>query len=272
MIKAIEITKRYTSKEVKQIAGLFLYLNNINIEWEDYKTGVSAKWLWKLLNPLTKTEKKQRFDDWFNSVSNISRLKEWEDFIKIEEIIKKPINKPSIAWAKNSVQAKRGWNKGFIPIKETDYILTLRAGEYCATLTKWDSGDLYRRFIFDIKDEFIRLVFRFWKSIETRNNFTKSISKLDWFKELPQEKQSVLYWWATNIIYLELFWVKASEYKEKNKLTKKEKAKHYFTKEWLFDLEKLENDVAVIIKFQKPKTKEDLENTIKEYIDTIEIE
>ena len=117
-------------------------------------------------------------------------------------------NKPTFAWGENSQKAKRWWNTWVIPVKEIDYILTLRAWEYCAVLTKWDSWDLYRRFIFDIKDEFLRLVFRKWKSIETRNDFTKSIWELDFMKELKQQEKKEywnIYWEMTNLIYIELF-------------------------------------------------------------------
>jgi stage V sporulation protein SpoVS len=43
LIKAIEVTKKYTADEVKKLSGLFLYLNNIDIHNEDFKTGISAK-------------------------------------------------------------------------------------------------------------------------------------------------------------------------------------------------------------------------------------
>ena len=79
MIKAIEVTKRYSPVEVKKLSELFLYLNNIDIEEEEtggeYKYGVSAKGLWKLLNPLTRTGKPQQFNDWREGASNIARLK-----------------------------------------------------------------------------------------------------------------------------------------------------------------------------------------------------
>lgn len=267
MIKAIEVTKKYSPEEVKKLWLLFSYLNNISIDWEDYKTWVSAKWLWKLLNPLTKSWEKQKFREWWESVSNISRLKEDEDFIKLETISKRSIE-PKFAWRENSPQAKRGWNKGFIPVKEIDYILTLRSGEYCATLTKWDSGDLYRRFIFDIKDEFIRLVFRWGKSIETRKKFTKAISELSFVKKIEENKQWPIYWWATNLIYLELFWVKASEYKVNYDVPKREIAKHYFSKSWLLDLEAIENDIWAVIKFQNPKNKTELEKLIIKFFTT----
>ena len=43
MVKAIEVTKRYTPAEVKKLAKLFLYLNNIEGLIDEYKYGVSAK-------------------------------------------------------------------------------------------------------------------------------------------------------------------------------------------------------------------------------------
>jgi len=43
MVKAIEVTKRYTPEEVKKLADLFLYLNDIQGLMDEYKYGVSAK-------------------------------------------------------------------------------------------------------------------------------------------------------------------------------------------------------------------------------------
>ena len=43
MIKAIEVTKRYSDIEVKKLSELFLYLNNIEGVLDEYKYGVSAK-------------------------------------------------------------------------------------------------------------------------------------------------------------------------------------------------------------------------------------
>ena len=185
IVKAIEVTKKYSHDEVKQLSGLFSYLNNIDIDEEWFRTWVSAKWLWRLLNPLTRTWKEQPFREWWESVSNLARLKEWKDFEMKEVISKIPLNNWSFEVWEKSQRSKDGlnkwrwWKRESYWIKEFDYILTLRAWEYCAVLTKWESGDLYRRFIFDIKDEFLRLVFRTWKSIDTRNEFTKSISELE---------------------------------------------------------------------------------------------
>lgn len=272
IIKAIEVTKKYSKEEVKQLAGLFSYLNKIDIDEEWFWTWVSAKWLWKLLNPLTKTWKQQKFDDWWKSVSNLARLKEWIDYEKtfVVKKIKTSLNKENFDLSEISeTPKKRWWKREFYWVKEVDYILTLRAWEYCAVLTKWDAWDLYRRFIFDIKDEFLRLVFRYWKSIETRNEFTQSIWELDFMKKLKEEdkeKYSNIYWEMTNLIYLELFWVKAIEYKEKNDIPKKYFAKDFFTKDWLFDLEKVENKLSVIIWYLQPKTKEDLKKLIIDYL------
>jgi hypothetical protein len=136
-------------------------------------------------------------------------------------------------------------------------------------LTKWDSWDLYRRFIFDIKDEFLRLVFRKWKSIDTRNEFTKSIWELSFMKELKEndkKEYSNVYWEMTNVIYLELFWVKAIEFKEINNIDKKYFAKDFFTKDWLFDLEKVENKLSVIIWYVQPKSIENLKDLIKDFL------
>jgi hypothetical protein len=129
IVKAIEVTKKYTKEEVKQLAWLFSYLNKLDIEdQESFWTWVSAKGLHKLLDPLTKTWKKQKFDDWWISVSNTARLKEDIDYERKEEI---------------ELQAKSPTSEisemGIRPVKKVDYILTLRAWEYCAVLTKWDS-------------------------------------------------------------------------------------------------------------------------------------
>ncbi len=258
IVKAIEITKKYTDDEVKQLSGLFLYLNNLDIDEEWFWTWVSAKWLWKLLKPLTKNWTNQTFEKWWNSVSNTARLKENIDYEKREEIELQ---------AKSTTSQK--WEVGKRPVKKIDYILTLRAGEYCAVLTKWDSWDLYRRFIFDIKDEFLRLVFRKWKSIETRNEFTKSIWDLTFMKELKNTNQKNywnIYWEMTNLIYLELFWVKAIEYKEQNHIPNKYFAKDFFTKDWLFDLEKLENKLWAVIWYIQPETREKLKELIIDFL------
>lgn len=276
IVKAIEVTKKYTPDEVKQLAWLFSYLNSLDIDEEWFWTWVSAKWLWKLLKPLTRTWNKQEFREWWESVSNLARLKEDRDY-EVKEIISKvALDKQSFDLWENSQTSKsdenkgRWWKRESYWTKEIDYILTLRAWEYCAVLTKWDSWDLYRRFIFDIKDEFLRLIFRKWKSIETRNEFTKSISELEFIIDLKKndklETISNIYWEMTNLIYLELFWVKAIEYKENNDIPKEFFAKDFFTKDGLFDLEKVENKLAVIIAYIKPKTRENLKDLIKDFL------
>lgn len=270
IVKAIEVTKQYTIDEVELLSWLFSYLNEIDIDDEWFGTGVSAKWLWELLQPLTRTWKPQPFREWWESVSNLSRLQEGKDFEKRESVVLKNIeNKPSFAWREKSQQAKKWWNIWVIPVKEVDYIVTLRAWEYCAVLTKWESGDLYRRFIFDIKDEFLRLVFRKWRSIETRNEFTKSIGELNFMKKLKESDKKAygnIYGEMTNLIYLELFWVNAIEYKEQHNIWKKHFAKDFFTKDWLFDLEKLENKLAVIIEYLVPKDKQTLWELIRDFL------
>ncbi len=270
LVQAIKVTKKYSDDEVKQLSWLFSYLNSLDIDEEWFWTGVSAKWLWKLLHPLTRTWKPQPFREWWESVSNLSRLKENTDYIREEQkVIKNISNKPSFAWREKSQVAKRWWNTGVIPVKEVDYILTLRAWEYCAVLTKWESGDLYRRFIFDIKDEFLRLVFRHWKSIETRNEFTKSIWELGFMKELKVANSKELgniYGEMTNLIYLELFWVKAIEYKQQNDISSEFFAKDFFTKDGLFDLEKLENKLWAVIWYIQPSNRDELKVLIKDFL------
>ncbi len=115
----------------------------------------------------------------------------------------------------------------------------------------------------------MRLVFRKWKSIETRSEFTKSIWELPFMKELkeknPKELWSI-YWEMTNLIYLELFWVKAIEYKEQNDIPKKYFAKDFFTKDWLFDLEKVENKLWAVIWYIQPKNREKLKELIRDFL------
>lgn len=278
IVKAIEVTKKYNNSEIKLLSGLFSYLNNFDADLDDewFWTWVSAKWLWKLLNPLTKTWKTQKFDDWWKSVSNTARLKEDIDF-EAKTIITKVSNKKTgfdlsekSETSKNTLNKGRWWKRDSYWKKEIDYILTLRAWEYCAVLTKWDSWDLYRRFIFDIKDEFLRRVFRYWKSIETRSDFTKAIWDLEFMQKLKsQDKKSelwIVYWEMTNLIYLELFWVKANEFKELNNINQKDFAKDFFTKDWLFDLEKLENKLSWIILFSEPKDRNELKEIIKIFL------
>lgn len=287
IVKAIEVTKKYTNEEVKQLSGLFSYLNNLDIDDEEwFWTWVSAKWLWKLLKPLTRSWKPQAFREWWESVSNLSRLKDNIDYEK-KEVIKKiatsqksqtskdGLNKEEFAiWeksqtSKDTLNKGQWWKRDFYGTKEIDYILTLRAWEYCAVLTKWDSGDLYRRFIFDIKDEFLRLVFRNWKSIETRSEFTQSIWELSFIKELKERnKQEVwnVYGEMTNLIYLELFWVKAIEYKEENDIPNKYFAKDFFTKDWLLDLEKIENKLWAVIWYIQPEDRGKLGELIRDFL------
>lgn len=155
---------------------------------------------------------------------------------------------------------------------EVDYILTLRAGEYCATLTKGDAGDLYRRFIFDIKDEFIRLVFRWGKSVDTRIEFTTAISELPFVQALTKEEQGRIYAKYTNLVYVNLQDVEmtAEEYKKKHGIAKREFAKHYFKRDGLLDLEKIESKLAAIIEFNKPESDEELYGMFEKFFDSLE--
>ena len=161
---------------------------------------------------------------------------------------------------------------GKIPRMAIDFILTLRAGEYCATLTKGDAGDLYRRFIFDIKDEFIRLVFRRGKSVDTRVKFTTTISKLPFVQQLSKEEQGRIYAKFTNAIYLQLQDIEltAAEYKKKHGIAKKEIAKHYFKKDGLLDLEAIETKLSNVIEYAKPRGERELERVFKEVFESIE--
>lgn len=270
MVKAIEVTKRYSPAEVKKLAQLFLYLNDLEGLMDEYKYGVSAKGLRKLLAPLTRTRKAQSFNDRWRSVSNISRLQLNEDFVKQETISHRKTKE--LAWTENSKQASgHGGDRWSIPVKEVDYILTLRAGEYCATLTKGDAGDLYRRFIFDIKDEFIRLVFRRWKSVDTRVKFTNAIAKLPFVQALEKKEQGGLYAKYTNRVYVNLQDVEmdATEYKAKYGIAKKEIAKHYFKKDGLLNLEEIENGLGVVISYASPNSESELDMVFEKYFTSL---
>ncbi|EKE28450.1 MAG: hypothetical protein ACD_3C00058G0016 [uncultured bacterium (gcode 4)] len=102
IVSAIKVTKQYTDIEVKLLSWLFTYLNNLDIDEEWFWTWVSAKWLWKLLNPLTRSWNLQPFREWWESVSNLSRLKEDKDYEKKEIIVKISTNKPSFDLWENS--------------------------------------------------------------------------------------------------------------------------------------------------------------------------
>ncbi len=276
MVKAIKVTKKYTSKEVKKLSELFLYLNNIEGLTNEYKYWISAKGLRKLLEPLSRSGKKQAFREWRESVSNMARLKENEDIMKIEKINTiKAVKTDRLTWRGISQHVKSQFKsdkyRWVIPIREVDYVLTLRAGEYCATLTKWDAGDLYRRFIFDIKEEFIRLVFRWGKSIDTRVKFTTSISGLSFMQSLNKKEQSKLYAYFTNLVYKELQDVEmtSKQYKQKHWISKREVAKHYFKQDGLLDLEEIENKLATIIDYINPDNKDELEKVFLKFFDSL---
>lgn len=227
----------------------------------------------KLLNPLTRTNRPQKFDDWRKSVSNIARLKENEDFISQETLTYETFDKTSGLSISESSETDSVFkkSKGKIPRKQIDFILTLRAGEYCATLTKGDAGDLYRRFIFDIKDEFIRLVFRWGKSVDTRVEFTTAISKLPFVQALNGKEQGRVYAKYTNQVYLNLQDVEleAQAYKKKHGIAKREVAKHYFKKDGLLDLEKIEAKLATIIDFTKPASESELDKIFEQFFDSL---
>ena len=70
----------------------------------------------------------------------------------------------------------------------------------------------------------------------------------------------------TNLIYLELFGIKAIEFKELHEIPKTEFAKHYFDKDGLFDLEKLERKLGTIIGYLQPKTRDELTILIKDFL------
>ena len=147
----------------------------------------------------------------------------------------------------------------------------MRAGEYCATLTKGDAGDLYRRFIFDIKDEFIRLVFRWGKSLSTRIEFTTAIGNLPFVKTLDPKEQGRLFAKFTNLVYLNLQDVEmtAQEYKTRHGVAQRQIAKHYFKKDGLLDLEKIESKLATIIEFLRPVSEPDLDRLFEQFFSSL---
>ena len=75
-----------------------------------------------------------------------------------------------------------------------------------------------------------------------------------------------IYWEMTNLIYLVLFWVKAIEYKQQNDIPNKYFAKDFFTKDGLFDLEKVENKLWAVIWFIQPDDREKLKELIKDFL------
>jgi len=85
-------------------------------------------------------------------------------------------------------------------------------------------------------------------------------------KEKNLKELSNIYWEMTNVIYLELFWVKAIEYKEIHHIPDEYFAKDFFTKDWLFDLEKVENKLAAVIWYIQPTDREKLKDLIKDFL------
>lgn len=61
--------------------------------------------------------------------------------------------------------------------------------------------------------------------------------------------------------------MKAIEYKEINHIPDEYFAKDFFTKDGLFDLEKVENRLAVIIGYLQPMSREKLKDLIKDFLD-----
>jgi len=220
IVKAIEVTKKYTNDEVKQLSLLFSYLNSLDIDEEWFWTWISAKGLWKLLNPLTRTWKSQPFREWWESVSNLSRLKENIDFER-KEIIKKISNEKSISTTSEKSQTSEN------ALNEEDFDLWEKTQTSEDTLNK---GKWWKRDFYGTKE--------LWN----------------------------IYWEMTNLIYLELFWVKAIEYKQQNDIPNKYFAKDFFTKDWLFDLEKVENKLWAVIWYIQPVSREKLKDLIKDFL------
>ena len=108
IVKTIKKIKKYNDDETKLLSWLFYYLNNLDIDEEEFKIWISAKWLWKLLKPLTKNLTKQTFEKWWNSVSNIARLKENKDFeITKKVIIKKVDKKDTLTYSQKWDRSKK---------------------------------------------------------------------------------------------------------------------------------------------------------------------
>ncbi len=57
----------------------------------------------------------------------------------------------------------------------------------------------------------------------------------------------------------------AKTYKKKHGIAKKEVAKHYFKKDGLLDLEKVESKLATIIEFAIPTSEMDLEELFERF-------
>ncbi len=101
--------------------------------------------------------------------------------------------------------------------------------------------------------------------------FTTAISNLPFVKALEAEEQGRLYAKFTNIVYQQLQDVEmtAKEYKQKHGIAKKEIAKHYFKKDGLLDLEKIETKLATIIDFTKPDSVNNLKKLFNQFFSTL---
>ena len=61
----------------------------------------------------------------------------------------------------------------------------------------------------------------------------------------------------------------AKEYREKHGINKRAIAKHYFKKDGLLDLEKVESNLATIINYVLPKSERKLDSVFEKFFDSL---
>ena len=107
--------------------------------------------------------------------------------------------------------------------------------------------------------------------MDTRAEFTNAISKLPFVITLNGKEKGRLYAKFTNLVYLNLQDVEldAQAYKKKHGLAKREIAKHYFKKDGLLDLEKIESKLAAIIEFNQPSSEIELDELFEKFFNTL---
>lgn len=107
--------------------------------------------------------------------------------------------------------------------------------------------------------------------MDTRIEFTNAIAKLSFVMALPKEEQRKIYAHFTNVVYLNLqdIEMEAKEYKKRHGISKKEIAKHYFKKDGLLDLEKIENKLATIIDYIKPQSADGLSELFSNFFESL---